>query len=160
MSPSSMLARCTSASVRAIGSGNRVLDQTFLQSNPQIAGHDLDDVLGFERRRAGNQIADDSCLRRRPACSPQSDEMSPPLPTRPRPDQRVREGPLLPPLPDPHAGDKRSVSSPSSFPASSATICHSARPPTCSVVSSQAGNARPERKTADTAASSVGRDFR
>src|SRR5579863_7531896 len=52
------------------------------------------------------------------------------------------------------------VSAPSSFPASSATTRHNSAPPTCNVVSSQAGNARPERNTADTAASSGEQPFR
>ena len=45
-------------------------------------------------------------------------------------------------------------------PESSSTIRQSRVPPTCSVVSSHAGKGRPEKKTAATAASSTGTDFR
>ena len=49
MSPSNMLARCTSGNVPP-RLGDCFLDQTFFQPDAQIAGHDLDDVLGFQRR--------------------------------------------------------------------------------------------------------------
>src|SRR5690349_3416587 len=39
-------------------------------------------------------------------------------------------------------------------------VCQSSAPPTCSVVSSQAGNARPERNTAEMAASFTERERR
>ena len=48
----------------------------------------------------------------------------------------------------------------SDFPDSSCTIFHSCVPPSCKVVSWYAGNARPERNTAETAASSGVRDLR
>ena len=33
----------------AVGLGDCFLDQAFFQADSQVAGHDLDDVLGFER---------------------------------------------------------------------------------------------------------------
>src|SRR6476620_4271850 len=52
------------------------------------------------------------------------------------------------------------VSSASLHPDSSETTRHNNRPPTCSVVSSQAGNGLPERTTAETDASSTVREAR
>src|SRR5580765_4348714 len=52
------------------------------------------------------------------------------------------------------------VNSASLHPDSSETTRHKNRPPTCSVVSSQAGNGLPERNTAETDASSTVREVR
>src|SRR5439155_19591126 len=41
---------------------NCFFDQAFFQSDPQIAGHDLDDVLGFERRDAAQELTHKSTL--------------------------------------------------------------------------------------------------
>ena len=41
---------------------NCLLDQTFLQPNPQISRHDLHDVLGSQRSRAYQQVPHQNCL--------------------------------------------------------------------------------------------------
>jgi len=51
----------------AVSLSNGLLDQAFFQPNPQIAGHDLHNVFGFERRRPRQQIASQRRLRRRTA---------------------------------------------------------------------------------------------
>ena len=40
--------------------GDSFFDQTFLQADTQIAGDDLNDVLGFERGHLGEQFAEES----------------------------------------------------------------------------------------------------
>ena len=137
-----------------------ILDQALLQSNAQIAGNDLDDVFGLQRRRprrtgrvpapifaAGPRVA---AIRRKVAST--SSTFSP-CPSRVRGAIRRRLRPVA-------VTSISSIHPSSSLPDDSATIRNSDRPPTCRVDSFHAGNARPGRNIADTAASSTVRDFK
>ena len=171
MSPSSMLARCTSRKCRAVGFCDRFLHQAFFQANAQIASHDFHDVLGFERRGLREQFAASKRLslpnrgptRSRGICPRHLAGSAPYCRAPPRPG---RAG-----VPVPHGawcawenrlGDVAEVSVLAigdrklgfAVPRKLRDNSPQHLPPTCSVASSQTGNGLPEKNTAEMAASS------
>ena len=159
----------------AVSACDGLLDQAFLQPDAQIASHDLDQVLGLERRGAREQLPHERGLRRRTSCggnrrkaasasihaqrlhvSPKADpaeSMSRRI-AAPSAERRFCHRSHIPELPI--SGSQFRLA----LPESSATTATRACPPTCSVVSSQAGNGFPERNTAETDASSTVRDVK
>ena len=149
-----MFARCTSAIRIVVGLRDRFFDQAFAQSNAKIAAHDLHQVLGLERRRFREQQANERRLRCRTACF--RDMVKFPLnlfqcqralsrgsglQNVERRRTQVSVSPICVGI---SSSDKRDISR---------ITCHSIVPPTCSVISSYAGNVRPERKMEAMAAS-------
>ncbi len=154
-----MLARCTSANGAAVSPRNRLLHQTLLQPDPQIASHNLHDILGLNRRSPRKKSPHQRRLRRRssrrsdlPKCSLHLKHAQPL--SRAGSKHLSRDRPQVAMLPVSRCKFVRAFSSQLRHNLPKRPSAHLQRR------LFPAGNARPERNTADTAASSTVRDVK